>query len=336
MSAEGFVAIPKSPTTEAWGNTTSISGVVAAGKEKKEKEKEKRKKRSKPISKGLARGSPGGAEDDTEWVLSESVTVVGLPTTQSSDSIQFDTKEDVKRRVSSLGTASPAPTASSTTSNKRESRSGAARSGGVEVRVVQEEWKSVPERNNEDASEVENGQDVTPPVQRVIPTAAAVHPSPSPYAPGPPREMPVQPFPPPYAAPLPQMQHYLHHQASLPQMQGLPMHQNNVPAMANLLAAPHLAALLPQFGAGMLQQPQATMASVAATQNLLAGLAPLLAAANTQAHMLQPALQTQQLYQGSQQQPQQLQQALELYLALANMNLALSAEHARNSSPDSQ
>ncbi|KAG8897876.1 hypothetical protein FRC01_011132 [Tulasnella sp. 417] len=300
------------------------------------------KRASRPLPKVTARGGGGAGDDDTEWVLSESVTVVGFPTTQSSDSFQFDTKEGVKRSASSLGTASPAPTATSTTSSKRESRTGGARTPGVEVQVVREEWSSVPEQDDEDATEVENVEDTTPRIQRVVPKAAMAappdqpSPSPSSYATG--QQLPVQPFPPPYAAPLPQMQQYLQ-QASLPQMQGLPLQQNNVPAMPNLLAAPHLAALLPQYG-GMVPQAQAPLASAAATPNLLASLAPLLAA--NQAAMLQQQQQyhpQQPQYQQSHhnhQQPQQLQQVLELYLALANMNLALSAEQMRNASSDPQ
>ncbi|KAG8912481.1 hypothetical protein FRC01_005083 [Tulasnella sp. 417] len=305
------------------------------------------KRASRPLPKVTARGGASGGDDDTEWVLSESVTVVGFPTTQSSDSFQFDTKEGVKRSASSLGTASPAPTASSTTSTRRESRTSGARTPGVEIQVVREEWSSVPEQEDEDATEVENVEDATPRVQRVVPKAAMAappdQPSTSPYASG--QQLPVQPFPPPYAAPLPQMQHYLQ-QAALPQMQGLPLQQNNVPGMPNLLAAPHLAALLPQYG-GMVPQAQAPLASAAATPNLLASLAPLLAA--NQAAMLQQQQQYQQQqpqYQQSQQQypqpqqqyqqPQQLQQVLELYLALANMNMALSAEQMRNAPSDSQ
>ncbi|KAG8914518.1 hypothetical protein FRC00_012851 [Tulasnella sp. 408] len=308
------------------------------------------KRASRPLPKVNARGGASGAvgnEDDTEWVLSESVTVVGFPTTQSSDSFQFDTKEGVKRSASSLGTASPALSVTPTAGSKRESRSGTVRApGGVEVQVVREEWSSVPEQDEEDSDEVEIVEDAAPRVQGVVPKAAmAATPSPAPYAPTQQpgsREFPVQPFPPPYGAPLPQMQPYLQ-QASLPQMQGLPMRQTSAPAMANLLAAPHLAALLPQLGAGMVPQPQATNP----TQNLLAGLAPLLAA--NQAAMLQQQQQyqqpqqqyqqPQQQYQQPQQQyqqPQQLQQALELYLALANMNLALSAEQMRNAPSDSQ
>ncbi|KAG8915507.1 hypothetical protein FRC00_003676 [Tulasnella sp. 408] len=309
------------------------------------------KRASRPLPKTNARGGVSGAvgnEDDPEWVLSESVTVVGFPTTQSSDSFQFDTKEGVTRSASSLGTASPAPSATPTAGSRRESRSARA-PGGVEVQVVREEWSSVPEQDEEDSDEVEIVEDAAPRVQGVVPKAAmaatTVQPSPAPYAPNQQpgsREFPVQPFPPPYGAPLPQMQPYLQ-QASLPQMQGLPMHQTSAPAMANLLAAPHLAALLPQLGAGMVPQPQATNP----TQNLLAGLAPLLAA--NQAAMLQQQQQyqqpqqqyqqPQQQYQQPQQQyqqPQQLQQALELYLALANMNLALSAEQMRNAPSDSQ
>ncbi|KAG9046591.1 hypothetical protein FS837_004010 [Tulasnella sp. UAMH 9824] len=187
------------------------------------------KRTSRPLPKVNARGGASGAagnEDDTEWVLSESVTVVGFPTTQSSDSFQFDTKEGVKRSTSSLGTASPAPTSTSTTSSKRESRSGAARPPAVEVQVVREEWSSVPEEDEEDTEEVEHEEDATPRVQGVVPKASlaatAVHPSAAPYAPAQQqavsREFPVQPFPPPYGAPLPQMQPYMQ-QTSLPQMQ---------------------------------------------------------------------------------------------------------------------
>ncbi|KAG8919524.1 hypothetical protein FRC01_001248, partial [Tulasnella sp. 417] len=298
------------------------------------------KRASRPLPKVTARGGGGAGDDDTEWVLSESVTIVGFPTTQSSDSFQFDTKEGVKRSASSLGTASPAPTATSTTSTKRESRSGGARTPGVEVQVVREEWSSVPEQEDEDATEVENVEDATPRVQRVVPKAAMAappdQPSPSPFATG--QQLPVQPFPPSYAAPLPQIQQYLQ-QATLPQMQGLPLQPNNLPGMPNLLAAPHLAALLPQYG-GMVPQAQAQLTSAAATPNLLASLAPLLAA--NQAAMLQQQQQyhpQQPQYQQSHhhhQQPQQLQQVLELYLALANMNLALSAEQMRNASSDPQ
>ncbi|KAG8915357.1 hypothetical protein FRC01_003690 [Tulasnella sp. 417] len=223
------------------------------------------KRASRPLPKVTARSGGGAGDDDTEWVLSES--------------------EGVKRSASSLGTASPAPTATSTTSSKRESRTGGARAPGVNLQVVREEWSSVPEQEDEDATEVENVEDTTPRVQRVVPKAAMAappdQPSPSPYTTC--QQLPVQPFPPPYAATLPQMQRYLQ-QASLPQLQGLPMQQNNVPAMANLLAAPHLAALLPQYG-GMVPQAQAPLTWAAATPNLLTSLAPLLAA--NQAAMLQ-------------------------------------------------
>ncbi|KAG8916388.1 hypothetical protein FRC01_003185, partial [Tulasnella sp. 417] len=266
------------------------------------------KRASRPLPKVTARGGGSGAtggDDDTEWVFSESVTVVGFPTTQSSDSFQFDTKEGVKRSTSSLGTASPAPTTTSTTSSKCESRAGGARTPGVEVQVVREEWGSVPEQKDEDATEVENVEEATPRVQRVVPKAAMTAP-------------PEQPSTSPSAT-----------------GQQLP---NNVPGMPNLLAAPHLAALLPHYG-GMVPQAQAPLASAAATPNLLASLAPLLAA--NQAAMLRSQQQYQQQPQYQQphqhhQQPQQLQQVLELYLALANMKLALSAEQMRNTSPDPQ
>ncbi|KAG8915508.1 hypothetical protein FRC00_003677 [Tulasnella sp. 408] len=78
-------------------------------------------------------------------------------------------------------------------------RRGPGRSRGVEVGADQDE---------EDSAEVENMEDATPPAPRVIPKAATVEPCPSPYAPGRQpvsREFPVQPFPPPYGAPLPQM-----------------------------------------------------------------------------------------------------------------------------------
>ncbi|KAG8900272.1 hypothetical protein FRC00_013695 [Tulasnella sp. 408] len=127
------------------------------------------KRASRPLPKTNARGGVSGAvgnEDDPEWVLSESVTVVGFPTTQSSDSFQFDTKEGVKRSASSLGTASPAPSATPTAGSKRESRSGTARApGGVEVQVVREEWSSVTEQDEEDSGDVEIVEDAAPRVQ---------------------------------------------------------------------------------------------------------------------------------------------------------------------------
>ncbi|KAG8979195.1 hypothetical protein FRB90_008198, partial [Tulasnella sp. 427] len=187
----GGTATPRVPDVVIDEGTPqpSVESSVAFSTSSPQQQPPPQKRTSKPIGpreNNRASVAGGGGGDDTEWVLSESVTVVGFPTTRSSDSFQFDTKEGVKRSVS-----------------------GVRRRVGE---VLREEDEEAAEDNRQNGVE----GDETPRGRRQPPTPVGVAHSSPPYVA--PMQQQHPPIPPPYASPLPQ----LRHQQSVPQLPTVP------------------------------------------------------------------------------------------------------------------